>query len=207
MKIHKRCHYFDEFVRAVDYACQSAEILCTSLTRFEPENLEEMMKNLHNIEHTADAAKHKLIDELAHDLFVPLAREDILRLTQTIDDVTDSIEDVLMRVYMFNIQVIRPETLRFAELISQCCARLKDIMKEFRHFRRSNTIHQHIIAVNALEEEADRLYVETIRGIFCNRLDPVETLAWTETFNRMERCCDFCEHVANTVQTIMMKNT
>ena len=45
MKIHKRCHYFDEFVRAVDYACQSAEILCTSLTRFEPENLEEMMKN------------------------------------------------------------------------------------------------------------------------------------------------------------------
>lgn len=206
MKFHKQSHYFDELVRAVDYACQSAEILSTSLKRFEPENLGEMMKNLHNIEHTADIAKHELTDELAHELFPPLAREDIVRLVQTIDDVTDSIEDVLMRVYMFNIQVIRPETLRFADLISQCCGRLKDIMKEFRNFRRSPNIQTHIIAVNTLEEEADQLYVDTIRGLYCNRLDPVETLAWTETFNRMERCCDFCEQVANTVQTIMMKN-
>lgn len=32
-----------------------------------------------------------------------------MELSGTIDDVTDSIEDVLLRLYMFNIRTLRPE--------------------------------------------------------------------------------------------------
>lgn len=207
MGIRKRSYYFEELVRGVDYACQSAEILYTSLKRFEPEHLKEMMSTLHNIEHTADEAKHDFIYTLSQALFPPLAREDIHHLIQTIDDVTDNVEDVLMRVFMFNIQVIRPEAIQFAALIVSCCGKLKEVMKELRHFRRSSRIYSLIVEINTLEEEADRLYVDTMRELYCNRLDPVETLAWTETFDRMEKCCDCCEHAANAVEKILMKNS
>ena len=42
-------NYFEAFVQLVDYSCQSAEILETSLKRFNPTGLAEMMKNLHGI--------------------------------------------------------------------------------------------------------------------------------------------------------------
>ncbi len=46
-------------------------------------------------------------------------------LSGTIDDVTDSIEDVLLRLYMFNIRTLRPEAQAFAQVIADCCAALK----------------------------------------------------------------------------------
>ena len=37
--------------------------------------------------------------------------------------------------------------------------------------------------------------------------DAVELMIWREIFDRMEKCCDACEHVANAVESIIMKNT
>ena len=48
----------------------------------------------------------------------PIDREDIMELSGTIDDVTDSIEDVLLRLYMFNIRTLRPEAQAFAQVLS-----------------------------------------------------------------------------------------
>lgn len=207
MKSSKSYPYFEEFVQAVDYACQSAELLSLSLRSFDPDKVEEMMVSLHRIEHTADEAKHEMMNHLAREFLPPLAREDVIMLAQEIDNITDSIEDVLMRIFMFHIQVIRPEALSFAELILRCCVQLKEMFKDLPKFRHWTGLHERIISVNHIEEEADRLYCSAIRALFAPRLDPIETMTWYETFEQMEKCCDLCEQVANLVETIVLKNT
>ena len=135
-------NYFEAFVQLVDYSCQSAEILDTSLKRFDHQGLAEMMTNLHGIEHAADKGKHDMMNRLAREFISPIEREDIIELGQEIDNVTDSIEDVLMGIYMYNIQVIRPEALDFVDVIVQCCNALKKTMEDFKIFenpRRSTT--------------------------------------------------------------------
>ena len=37
--------------------------------------------------------------------------------------------------------------------------------------------------------------------------DLLEIIAWREIYDYMEDCADACEHVADTVATVVMKNT
>ena len=73
---------------------------------------------MHRLEHQADLTKHQAMEKLIREFITPLEREDILSLTSAIDDVTDSIEDVLLRLYMFNIRTLRPDALEFSKIIT-----------------------------------------------------------------------------------------
>ena len=148
-----------------------------------------------------------MMQELSKAFITPLEREDIMQLIQYIDTVTDAIEDVLMRAYMFNVQSIRDEALDFAKLIVKCCDTMKDAMKEFHNFRKSGSIHESIVEINRLEEEGDKLYMKAVRKLYLGSKDPVELMVWREIFDRLEKCCDACEDVANVVESVIMKNS
>ena len=132
---------------------------------------------------------------------------DIILLSQSIDEVTDKIEDVLIRIYINNVQQIRPEALAFIKVIIRCCEALKEVMEEFADFRKSKTLHGLIIEINALEEEGDRLFIESMRRLHAEVTDPIEIIAWREIYVYLEKCCDACEHVADVVESVIMKNT
>ena len=37
--------------------------------------------------------------------------------------------------------------------------------------------------------------------------DPLTVIAWREIYSYLEKCADACEHVANVVESIVMKNS
>ena len=115
------------------------------------------------IEHAADLEKHKLMEQLTKEFITPIEREDIILLFQQIDDVTDCIEDVARKLYMYNVTSIRPEMTEFAEIIHQCCVVTKDALSEMPRFQKSETLKTHIIRVNELEEAGDRLHFSAMR--------------------------------------------
>lgn len=199
--------YFNMFTRAAEYSAQAADILQTVLQNFDPDTLKDKMHEMHAVEHAADIAKHEMNRELAHAFITPIEREDIMVLTQMLDDVTDNIEDVLIRLYMFNVLSVRADALEFSQLIYKCCDAMETMMTEFRHFRKSGSITANIVEINRLEEEGDSLYTKAVRKLYLGSQNAVELMVWREIFDRMEKCCDACEHVANTVESIIMKNT
>ena len=200
-------NYFDAFERLVDYCSQAADGLHQVFETFDAAHLSANIDRLHKIEHEADVEKHEVIKRLAREFITPIEREDIMMLAQEIDEVTDNIEDVLLRIYMFHIQQLRPEARKFSALIVQCCNMLRTMMHQLPAFRKSDEIEKSIVAMNGLEEEGDRLYTESMRELYTTSRDPLEIMTWTETFNRMEKCCDACEHVANVVEGIILKNS
>ena len=206
MNLKSKKSYYDIFVEMVDYSCQAASMLHESLCNFQLGSLPEKMQEIHKIEHSADILRHETMNMLAKKFLTPIEREDIISLSSAIDDVTDSIEDVLMRVYMFNIQEIRQEAQGFSSVIVQCCAELKTMMKEFHNFRKSTAIKSLIVNINRLEEEGDTLYTEAMRNLFVNEKDPIQIFAWSQMFEQLEKCCDKCEDVADAVSSVIMKN-
>ncbi len=162
---------------------------------------------MHNIEHTADIAKHDLLARLVKEFLPPIEREDIISLSQKIDDVTDAIEDVLLCIDMFNVQTIRPEILKFTDTIVDCCKSMDTALVEFQSFKKSKKLHAEIVEINRLEEEGDALYVNGVRNLYKTVKDPVELMVWTEVYRRLEKCCDACEDVANDIESIVMKNS
>lgn len=203
----KGMDYFQAFTQGMEYGCQAAGLLRDCFEGYDPEQLAQRMEEMHRIEHTADEMKHEMMACLHKEFLPPIEREDIMEMSATIDDVTDSIEDVLLRLYMFNIRQLRPDVVEFADVIVRLCGALKQMSAEMRNFRKSSLLRDLVIQVNHMEEEGDRLYTECVRRLYTEERDPVAVVAWTTLYNRLEKCCDRCEDVADVVERVIMKNT
>ena len=46
-----------------------------------------------------------------------------------------------------------------------------------------------------------------MRRLHTSTSDPIEIISWREIYIYMEKCADACEHVADAVESVIMKNT
>lgn len=148
-----------------------------------------------------------MLDRLAKEFIPPIEREDIVELSQNIDTMTDQVEDVLMRIYMGNVQEIEPDALEMTDVVIQCCEKVRDLLKTFSDFRHSKEMKNRIIEINDLEETSDRLFMKSMRKLHTECSDPLHIIVWREIYIYLERCADACEHVADTVESVVMKNS
>lgn len=203
----KENNYFNMLAELVDYSCEAANLLQNTLVNFNINEIEERIHEMHNIEHEADVKKHDMMNKLAKEFITPIERGDIIDIAHYIDNVTDDIEEVLTRIYMYNIREIKKEAIDFSNIIIKNCNGLKKIMREFYNYKKSAEIQKLIISINDLEEEGDRLYFSTLRNLYTTSKDPIELMTWTDTLKYFEKCCDACESVANLVESVIMKNS
>ena len=208
MKKQRTNEYFEGFVSGMESACKAAEYLENLVEHFDPVRLAEQIDEIHAIEHEADINKHKLMQKLAKEFITPIEREDIILLLQQIDNVTDFIEDVVRKMFMYNTKAMRTEALEFAAIIKQCCYESRDALKELPGFQKnSERLEQAIVKVNDYEEQGDRLYCAAMRRLYCENAEAQDRITWTKLFDWMEACCDACEDVMESVELVVMKNS
>ncbi len=200
-------YYFNNFVSCAEYACQAAELLETVVSQFDRAKLQEHMGKMHQLEHAGDQEKHALVETLVKAFITPIDREDILQLSQNIDDLTDKIEDVLIRIYCTHVSSIRPDVLPMVQTVRNLCHKVLLMLQQFSDFKHSKALKQHIIEINSLEEEADKLYIACMHDLHSSTNDPVEIIAWRDIYTYLERCADTAEHVADSVESVIMKNS
>ena len=198
----------DSFEKQTKLAVQEADLLIEAIEKFtEAENLRDAMERAHALEHEGDEINHSIFRTVATDFITPIEREDIIDMSQFLDNITDYIEDVIQRFYMYDVHFMHHDALEFACLIKKSCEALDTAMEDFRNFKKSKKFKQLIVDVNTYEEEADQLYLTVIRKLHTHdRENPMRVLVWSQIFDRMERCCDACEHVADTMNTVLLKN-
>lgn len=203
----KAYNYFGAFAAMTNCAIAASEILESEMADFDPKRVDDVRTKLHVIENEADYKKHELMDNLSREFVPPIEREDIADMASVIDDVVDCIEDIYLRAYMYNLKQVPPAAKRFTKIISMCCRTLCQIMEEFPKFRKSEQIGALIIDVNSLEEEGDKLYVESMRELYSKGDDVLQILTLSNCYERFEKCCDSCERVANVTESVIMKNS
>ncbi len=200
-------NYFDTFVELAGYSCKAADLLKNIMDNYTVVNLPQKMREMHEIEHSGDEARHRMIKKLSREFITPIEREDIMAMADSIDTVTDTIEDVLMRMYMFNISRVTEYAQKMTDVIVNCCNSLKTALDEFYNFRKSTRLHDLVVEVNRLEEEGDTLFMEATRKLYVECQDYKELAAWDTAYHYLEKCCDSCEDVANAIENVIMKNS
>ena len=199
--------YFDNFAACAEYACQAARLLDEVMRDFDPSRIGESVEAMHKIETAADEKNHEISDALLTAFITPIEREDIDILSDALDVVVDRIEGVLHRMYFCNIQEIRPSALEMSKKIVTACDQMLELVREFPQFKRSKSLRSHIIAINTIEEEADHIFIESMRELHVNETDPMTVIAWRDVYTFLEYCADSCEHVAGTIDAILIKNS
>lgn len=203
----KKFDYFNYFKEVSDIICEAAEHLNDALHNFNEEDLQSEINIMHEIEHRADSARHGMIELLAHEFITPIEREDIVALAQQLDTVVDNMEDVLLRIYMFNVKEIKADAVEFSEIIIKCAKELDSVLEEFKNFKRSQIIKDKIVAVNNCESEGDKILVDGIRKLSLDESSEKELFIWTDIYEHMEECLDACEDVMDIIESVIMKNT
>ena len=199
--------FFENLISAADSSCKAAEFLIECLTNYDFAKIEEMLQKMHEYEHKGDTCRHEMSNALAKAFVTPVDREDLALISHNIDDVTDSIEDILQSFYLNHITVVLPDVLTFAEYLLESCQIMKTLLCEFVHFKKSDALHKEIIKLNDMEEECDKLYLKARFALKDSVADVYEKMAWREIYNKMEKCADSCEHVGDCVGTVVMKNS
>ena len=207
-KRHHKYDYFSAFESLSELAVDEADLLIKAIEEFSTADaLKETMEKAHAIEHKGDDINHDIFRNVATDFITPIDREDIIGLAQALDTIIDELEEVIQRFYMYDVHFIHHDALEFAHLIKKSCVALDKAMEDFRNFKKSKMFKQLIIDVNDYEEEADQLYMTVIRKLHTHdRENPMRVLVWSQIFDRMEKCCDSCEHAADTMNSILLKN-
>ena len=200
--------YFDNFIACAQYASQAAQLLKEIFHSFDPSHMSQWADQLHEIEHAADKKRHAMTDKLAKAFITPIEREDISALSTNIDTLTDKIEEVCMRVYIHNVQTIRPDAITMLDVVIRGCEEVCKMLTEFADFRHSKKLKEYTIHINSLEEESDRLFIANMRQLHVEQgLDIRDIMAWEEIYTYLEKCADACEEIADQVENIVMKNS
>ena len=201
-------NYFRFFIEMSECAKNAADYLSKCFANYENEDIKEMLEKMHEIEHNADLKKHEMSEKLLREFLPPIDRDDIVELGNALDQVVDGIEDVVLRLYMFDVRSIRPEAREVVDIIGGLCGQLGELLADFEGFKKKlPALKEHIIAINNLEEQADKIYIEAMRTLYTGTAAYAELSAWKEIYDFLERCCDRCEHVADAVETVILKNS
>lgn len=199
--------YFENFSACATLAKSAANYLVECLENYDADKIEEMLVQMHTFEHSADMKKHEMNETLAKAFVTPVDREDLDMLSQQLDNVSDTIEEILQKFYIYNIKTIEPAAIEFAKNLVKSCEMLVQIMDEFENFKKSKAMRSLIIACNDVEEDCDKLYLATMHNLTRNSTDVLTTMSWYKIFDCFEACADACEHVSECVGSIIMKNT
>ena len=202
----EKIDYFDHFVAVTDLAGKQAELLSRVTDEYDEGKLSEYIREMHVFEHKADQLKNEMIAELIKDFLPPIEREDIMLLADLYDSVCDSIDDVMLRFYMYNIKELRKDVRVIVSSIQKICTELGNLTRELKGFKSTDKLMKMVTIVNDIDDEGDRLSIEATHSLYIEKGNSRNTGAWANIYSCLEECFDSCEKVADEVKTVIIKN-
>ena len=201
--------YFATFHKQAELALEEANVLIEVMENFTTaEAVQEYMPRAHEIETRADELNHSNFNAIAVDFITPIDRDDVVKISQAIDEVVDEIEEVVRELYIMNVHAMHEDALKMAQIIKKACEALVVVTAEFKNFKKSDAFKRAVVDANSFEEEADELYAQLIRRLHVEDEDkPMLVLVWSRIFTKMEVCTDVCEHVADIMNSVLLKNS
>lgn len=204
----KKYDYFAAYAELAQLSVGISQLLIDTVENFpSEEGYNKAMAHAHEIENRGDKINHDIYHNAACDFVTPFDREDILALASAFDNVLDSVDDVFQRFYMYGVKEVHPDVVSFARIIKKSCVSLNNASADFQHFKKSTDFNRYIVEVNDCEEEADVLFRDSMRRLHVSAdLEPLHVHVWSHMFERLEKCADACEHVADAMSTVILKN-
>jgi uncharacterized protein len=194
--------FFDLFKEAAQNALAGAKMLNEMLDRYD--HPEESWKKLKDLEHEGDRITHRTIRSLNQTFLTPIDAEDIHALITALDDVMDAIEAAAARMVLFRIGQPTAEARELSDII---VTSTEQLVKAVSHMPRLDDVDEYCIEINRLENAADDVYRKAIGRLFEDGTAPMDVIKWLDIYDILESATDRCEDVANTLETIGLKNS
>ncbi|NUP99032.1 MAG: DUF47 family protein [Armatimonadetes bacterium] len=195
--------FFELFVGMSTRAEESAKLL---LALFEGGDPAELVKEVARVENEVDELRHLCVRRLNDTFVTPIMfdRQDILDLSDSLDDVVDFTRAAVDRTALYRVQSVPAAAKRLAEIFVDCTKALAEGCHGLARMREAGPF---IEQVNTLENEADQVLKQGLADLFLHEENPVEIIKWKEIYDYVEEAIDHCEDTVNVIEAALVKNS
>lgn len=197
----KETKFFD-LLAELSTSLNAGAILLRSILE-NPHDLTKRVERMQEIEHAGDRVTHAIIAKLNQTFITPFDREDIHRLTSSLDDVLDFVNAAAVRLVMYKISDPSPAA---AELAGIIVLQAQELASGVSLLEKNNGVLKHCDEVNRLEDEADHVSRKAIAALFEDEKDPIQLIKMKELYEVLETATDKAEDAANVLEAIVLKS-
>lgn len=194
--------YYDMFADSANNLVTGARLLVELIG--DGTNREGIAEKMRACEHAGDEFTHTIMRRLNESFITPFDREDIYRLASTLDDVMDFMEAAADLVVLYKLKELPHDVVRQVSVLERAAELTAEAMPRLRGMR---DLDEYWIEINRLENEGDRVYRRLLAELFSGEYDALTVLKLKEVIDQLEGAADAFEHVANTVETIAVKES
>jgi predicted phosphate transport protein (TIGR00153 family) len=170
-------------------------------------DVQSVSERLVELEHDSDQVTHEIYNKINTRRITPFDRADIYQLGSHLDDVMDHLEAAGTLVYLYGLTrlpALPREVHELVDVLNQQAELTADAMPRLESL---SQLREYWIECNRLENEGDRAYRMLLVRLFSGEYDALTVLKMKEVADELEAACDAFEHVANTVETIAVKES
>jgi uncharacterized protein len=197
--------YFDLLDAVADNVADAAEQLLDMVEDFVDPG--KKAKRLVELEHEGDRLTHAILSRLNSTFITPFDREDIHALAGQLDDVVDAMEAAADMMVLHRIIAPIDAVVEQARLLDRAARKTAAGLRSLRGLKQE-PLHAFLITINEIENEGDRLYRRARADLynFTGEHPARYVLQWKDIVEQLEEALDAFEHVAHTVESIVLKH-
>jgi predicted phosphate transport protein (TIGR00153 family) len=165
---------------------------------------EGIAEKMRACEHAGDEVTHAIMRRLNESFITPFDREDIYRLASSLDDVMDFMEAAADLVMLYKIDELPRDVVAQVEVLERAAELTAAAMPRLRGMK---DLSEYWIEINRLENQGDQVYRRLLAELFGGEYDALTVLKFKEVVDQLEAAADAFEHVANTVESIAVKES
>ncbi len=200
----KEERFFEYFEQQTDAILRGLDLFAEMLKDYP--NRQAYCARIKEVENQADQIVHHIFQLLNNTFVTPFDREDIKRLVHRLDDVLDFAEDASARMEIYDIQSVPDAVRSLVDILRESFRSLAQAIPMLKNLKHRKEIDRCLIEVNRLENTGDSVLRDALRKLFREESNPITVIKLKEILESLEEAIDRCEDVANTIETILIKN-
>jgi predicted phosphate transport protein (TIGR00153 family) len=156
------------------------------------------------LEEEGDRITHDILHALYSTTVTPLDREDIHSLASALDDALDLTEEAADFLGLYKIEAPMEQGVELTGVLRDCG---RELAAALQNMTALDQLGPHIVAVDRLEDEGDRISRRALVALFAGGIDPMVVIRWKDVIDRLEQAVDACDRVAHVLEGIAVKHS
>jgi predicted phosphate transport protein (TIGR00153 family) len=199
----KETSFYEMFAASADNLVTGSHLLM-ELLGTEPSGRLGIAERMRAVEHAGDDATHAILHQLNSSFITPFDREDIYALASSLDDVVDAMEEAVDLVVLYEVDELPKGMESQVEVLARAAELTAEAMPLLRSMQH---LTEYWIEINRLENQADQIHRKLLAHLFSGKYEAIEVLKLKQIVDVLEEAADAFERVANTVETIAVKES
>ena len=195
--------FFDLFAAQATHLVTGANLLGEMLGA-DRATRKEIGKRIADAEHAADDATHSIMRRLNQTFVTPFDRDDIYMLASSLDDCMDFMEEAADLIVLYKVDGLPARVSDQVQVLQRAAELTADAMPRLRSM---DSLSEYWVEVNRLENQADKIHRKLLAQLFDDVTDPIQLMKVKEIVEKLDDAADAFEKVANTVETIALKES